>query len=95
VFLRMVELSLEPCDDYRWGKLLDEARRLPLQPHEIVELLEGRARNAVRRNELGYAAQILAEARDLAKTSATTVLDRVGRNLRDLQLVPRASEQAS
>jgi eukaryotic-like serine/threonine-protein kinase len=95
VFLRMVELSLEPCDDYRWGKLLEEARRLPLQPHEIVELLEGRARNAVRRNELGYAAQILAEARDLAKSSATTVVDRVGRNLRGLQVVPRASEQAS
>jgi tetratricopeptide (TPR) repeat protein len=95
VFLRMVELSLEPCDDYRWGKLLEEAKRVPLQPHEIVELLEARARNAIRRNEFGHAEQVLLEALDLAQRSATNVTDRVGRSLRSLQVVDRASEQAS
>ena len=47
VFLRMVELSLEPTDDDRWGKLLEEAKRAPLAPYEIIELFEGRALNAV------------------------------------------------
>jgi hypothetical protein len=95
VFLRMVELSLEPTDDYRWGKLLDEAKRAPLAPYEILELLEGRARNAVRRNETAYAHQILLEALNLAEKSAVAYADRIGRRLRDLQVVHGASEQAS
>jgi tetratricopeptide (TPR) repeat protein len=95
IFLRMVEMSLEPSDDYRWGRLLEEASRVPLQPYEIVELLEGRARNALRLNRVADAEQILVEAVDLAKGSATAVADRAGRNLRNLQVGHRASEQAS
>jgi len=95
VFLRMVELSLEPRDDYRWGKLIDEAEDVPLQAYEIVELIEGRARNAARRNDFAHAHRILVEALDLAQKSAPHVADRVGRSLRDLQVVHGASEQAS
>jgi tetratricopeptide (TPR) repeat protein len=95
VFLRMVEMSLEPTDDYRWGKLLDEAKRVPLQHFEIVELLEGRARNAARRQEPAYAAQIFAEALELANKSATAVAERVGRSMGGLHLPHHASEQAS
>ena len=95
IFLRMVELSLEPSNDYRWGKLIDEATRVPLQPYEIVELLEARARNAARQNQLARAEQLLGEALELAKKSATAVAGRVGRSLRDLQVAHGASEQAS
>ena len=88
VLLRMVELSLEPSEDYRWGKLHRRSRAaLQLQPYEIVELLEGRARNAARRNDFAQAEQIFVEAFDLAQKSATAVADRVGRSLRDLQVV--------
>jgi tetratricopeptide (TPR) repeat protein len=95
IFLRMVEMSLEPSEDYRWARLLEEAHRVPLQPYEIVELLEGRARNAARLQRLALAEQILVQAVDLAKTSATAVADRVASNLRNLQVVHGASEQAS
>ena len=95
IFLRMVELSLELSDDYRWGKLVDEANRIPMAPYEMVELLEGRARNAARRNEFAHAEQIFGEALDLAQKSATVVAGRVARSLRDLQSAHSASEKAS
>ena len=95
ILLRMIELSLEPSDDYRWSKLLDEAKRAPLQPYEIVELLEGRARNSEIRGDYAQAEQFLVEALDLAQKSATAVADRVGRGLRGLQLAHCTSEQAS
>ncbi|MET0594981.1 MAG: protein kinase [Polyangiaceae bacterium] len=95
VLLRMVELSLEPTEDYRWLRLLDEAERIPLQPYEIVEILEARARNAERRGDLAAAEQILVEALELARKSATSVADRVGRGLQSLLVAHRASEQAS
>jgi tetratricopeptide (TPR) repeat protein len=95
ILLRMLELSLEPHDDYRWGKLLEEAKRLPSQPYEIVELLEGRARNAEQRGEYPRAEDILIEALDLARHSATAVSGRVERSLRALQVAHGASSQAS
>jgi tetratricopeptide (TPR) repeat protein len=95
VLLRMIELSLEPTEDYRWLRLLEEAKRIPLQPYEIVELLEGRARNAELRGDFAAAEQILAEALDFARRSATAVADRVGRGLQSLLVAHGASEQAS
>jgi tetratricopeptide (TPR) repeat protein len=95
ILLRMVELSLETHEDYRWGKLLDEAKRIPLQPYEIVELLEARARNAAQRREYAQAEQLLVEALDLARRSATAVAGRVEKGLRALQVAHGASEQAS
>jgi len=95
ILLRMVELSLETSDDYRWAKLLEEAKRVPLQTYEIVELLEARARNAVRRGEFANAEKLLVEALELAHKSATAVADRVDRSLRTLQVAHGASEQAS
>jgi hypothetical protein len=91
----MVELSLEAHEDYRWAKLLDEAKRVPLQPYEIVELLEARARNAERCGEYAQAEQLLVEASDLARRSATAVAGRVEKSLRALQVVQGASDQAS
>jgi tetratricopeptide (TPR) repeat protein len=95
VLLRMIELSLEPTEDYRWIRLLDEAKRIPLQPYEIVELLEGRARNAERGGDFAGAERILAEALELARRSATAVADRVDRSLRSLLGARGASERAS
>jgi tetratricopeptide (TPR) repeat protein len=95
ILLRMVELSLEAHEDYRWAKLLDEAKRVPLQPYEIVELLEARARNAERCGEYAQAEQLLVEASDLARRSATAVAGRVEKSLRALQVVQGASDQAS
>jgi tetratricopeptide (TPR) repeat protein len=95
VLLRMIELSLEPTEDYRWIRLLDEAKRIPLQPYEIVELLEGRARNAERGGDFAAAERILAEALELARRSATAVADRVDRSLRSLLGATGASERAS
>jgi tetratricopeptide (TPR) repeat protein len=95
ILLRMVELALEPSEDYRWSKLLDEAKRVPLQPYEIVELLEARARNAERRADYPLAETVLVEALELAKRSATTVAGRVEKSLHALQVGHGASEQAS
>jgi eukaryotic-like serine/threonine-protein kinase len=95
VLLRMVELSLEPSEDYRWSRLLDEAKRVPLQAYEIVELLEGRARNAERKAQYAHAEQVLVEALDLAKRSASAVVERVERSLRRVQVAHCAAEQAS
>ena len=95
ILLRMVELSLEPTEDYRWARLLDEAKRVPLQAYEIVELLEGRARNAEQRGDYAHGEQLLIEALHLSERSATAVAGRVGRSLQGLQVTLRASEQAS
>ncbi|HMI85066.1 MAG TPA: protein kinase [Polyangiaceae bacterium] len=95
ILLRMVELSLEPSEDYRWARLVDEAKRVPLQTYELVELLEGRARNAETRGDYRHAEKLLIEALELAQRSATAVADRVTRGLRVLQLAHCASEQAS
>lgn len=94
VLLRMIELSLDPSEDYRWMRLLEEAKRIPLQPYELVELLEGRARNAERLGNFEAARQILGEALELARRSATAVADRVERGLQNL-VVAHTSEQAS
>ncbi|HEX9297005.1 MAG TPA: hypothetical protein VF881_14275, partial [Polyangiaceae bacterium] len=86
VLLRMVDLATRASDDASWQGLAEEAERARLQPYELVELLEARARAAHARGERARARAFLEEALAIAQRSASSVADRVARTLGQLVL---------
>jgi tetratricopeptide (TPR) repeat protein len=77
--LEAVSLWLRGASDAEFDALLAEAKALPLQPPDIIEIMEFKALSAVRTGRREDGVRLLDEALADAEKNATVLLDRLRR----------------